>query len=144
MEDKKLPFEEQGLPYEPKRNNRFTIEFPENINIPKYVLKSATKPHFNGSWWSPIEIELYDPIGPSTSQVIHELIQYQSNDDLCDDEPFFQIHLNSLDPAGEVIEKWEIDVAYIDEVNFGELNYESATPTIIKMKLAIAKCVLLY
>jgi hypothetical protein len=144
MGDKKLPFEDQGLPYELKRNNRFTIEFPENINIPKHVLKSTNKPHFNGSCWCPIKIELFDPIGPSTSQVIHELLQIQSDMDLDGDGPFFQIHLNSLDPAGVVIEKWEIDVAYIDEVNFGELTYESSLPSVVTITLAIQKCVLLY
>ena len=130
--------------YEPKRENRFQVVFPKEIPIPLYIVKSITKPLFKGKRWGVMTIELYDPIGPSTSQTIHELITTPDDREDYFENPLFTFHIESLDPTGVVIEKWEVDVAYIISVDFGKLDNRNDTTNVVTIDLKPANCVLLF
>ena len=70
---------------EPKRNNRFVLEFPTELGIESFLVQTSGKPtieineteipymntftYVAGKYkWAPIDIEFIDVIGPSTTQ----------------------------------------------------------------------------
>lgn len=133
---------------EPKQNNRFKVTFPESTGIDGMFVKSIEKPSFhqeNHFPWNDMAIRFWDPIGPSISQQIHNFVRQKEKrrDDFFED-PLFQFTLETLDPTGVVIEKWEIEVAMIVSVNFGKYNCEDETSSVVTMRVRPAKCVLLY
>lgn len=116
--------------YEPKRKNRFIVTFPSYYNIQQWVIKEASRPsmyfevkkflgfqYSKKMKWKPITFILTDPIGPSTSQSLMELIRpggYLTTP--------FNITIKMLDPTGVVVENWNIINATIDSVDFGQLD----------------------
>lgn len=46
--------------YEPKKNNQFLVEFPEQFNITQDNIKTITKPFFKNGNWQNIKIEFVD------------------------------------------------------------------------------------
>jgi len=57
-----------------------------------------------------------DPIGPSTTQIIHDFVV---NDTIIDYD------LEMLDPTGVVVEKWEVRGCRILEAGFGSMDYKN-------------------
>lgn len=119
---KKLP-----TPYEPKRVNRWvltmltpTSDKLKNKLLPEWVISETCRPRFKKTWifgnLKPdiIYISMSDPIGPSTSQIIYDLMVHGYKLDY---------NLEMLDPVGLVVEKWEIRGCEILEVDFGTLDY---------------------
>jgi len=76
--------------------------------------------HFNGQryTWNDMVVELYDPIGPSTTRalmdMIHTDIVYNSSEFI----------LEALDRTGVVVERWII-TGIITQIDFGEFNVSS-------------------
>lgn len=117
------------VPYEPKRKNRWLVSIltersSNNSTIQEWVIKNSNRPKFiRTKWWNfwkrfevaPIRIEMYDPIGPSTAQVIHD---FMVNDSI------INYDLSLLDPTGVVVEKWEVRSCKILNADFGELNFK--------------------
>lgn len=109
--------------YEPKRNNRFIVTFPEEFGIKNFVVKSLNRPtcHILEDYsisWNNISFVFYDPISPSTTQVLMENVRTKK---------IFQtinVLLEILDPVGIVVEKWNIKGKF-KYFNFGELDYEN-------------------
>jgi hypothetical protein len=77
---------------EPKRKNRFTLEFPTELGIESYLVQTSAKPSLNinkteipymntstfvsgRSVWQEMEITFIDVIGPSTTQKVIEWIR---------------------------------------------------------------------
>ena len=129
--------------YEPKKENRFILKFPEEFEIPYWVVSATERPKFttNGYHLIPeqLKIILNDPIGPSTTSKIWEILV-----GLTDIEPGEQITpelkvelqtkfqkfnsgfdytLNMLDPVGQTVEKWVIKNAKLVKIDFGPLDY---------------------
>jgi hypothetical protein len=124
---------------ESKKDSSWVLKFPEEFNIPTYVIKSIPRPELNipisevngvkfcsgKASWENMEIIMYDPICPSTSQAIYNniIVPNKFTD--------FIIIVETLCPTGEVCESWEIDVETILGINFGtqalcssSLNYQ--------------------
>jgi hypothetical protein len=130
------------LPYEPKFNNRFIVNF-EKDTLPSWVFKNITRPSikliekkiFGFTYkieykWDDIEFEVYDPIGPSSAQTIHfQLLNLE--------KPFqnFNFELYLLDPTGVNIEKWDIIGCVIKSINYGKLEYKDNSISTIKVKI---------
>lgn len=128
--------------FEPKKNNRYLVEFPKKFEFQEYVFKSIMKPNFVNGKWGYIRIEFYDPIECSTSKSLYNLIRfYQSNKDL---SPLFDFSIKSLDPCGVVIEEWIISVKEIIEINFGQLDYSDDNMEEPFMIIKPLNCTLLY
>lgn len=129
--------------YEPKRNNRFIVEFPEIFGIEKNSITKVNKPKFTDNKWEDIRVDFVDLIGPSTSQSLYKIIDFiNKNDD--DNKKLFGFIIASLDPTGMVVETWRIDVEKVLTINFGELDYsdtETQKPYLIVRPL---NCVLEY
>lgn len=118
--------------YEPKRNNRWKVIFPfiDNVKINSWVFTRTQRPSFKiidkkilgfikigkEVKLNDISFEFIDPIGPSTSSALFNIIQKHFKED-------FSYKLEMLDPTGVVIEKWSINGCKIVEINFGELDY---------------------
>lgn len=128
---------------EPKRKNRWYIEFPVDLDIAEWAVQTAgrpkmevgeteidfmnTKTYIAGkAIWQPIDIEFIDVIGPSTGQKIMDWIRqciefstgrmgyavsYKKN-----------LVLKMLDPAGQTVEKWTLEGAFITNADFGDLD----------------------
>ena len=121
---------EMPIKYEPKRENRFLVRFG-NVSLEEWVIKKVNKPIYNfQKGWGDINIELYDPIGPSSSQKIYkELITLAEIGELEDE---YEMYMEMLDPTGVTIEKWKITGAF-EEIDFGNGDYSSNELATIKM-----------
>jgi hypothetical protein len=127
--------------FEPMRQNRFLVTFPEIFNISPYLVKMTSRPSatFNNGLvtWDDIQFTLYDPISPSTSQRIYELI---------DEQIFYNplvIKLQMLDPLGTVVSDWSI-WGTINSVDFGDLDYSSDELADVTLNMSVSNVVLNY
>jgi hypothetical protein len=121
---------------EPKRPNRFIVELI-GTDVQSWAIYEARRPVYTlEDGWQDIEIELLDPIGPSTSQAIYNGI---INKGLRNRE----IQIKLLDPTGIEVEKWEIKGDY-KVINFGELSYSSDELMKIKITFKVLSCKLCY
>jgi len=108
--------------YEPKRNNRFLVQFPEQFNVQQWSIKKINKPKFTDGKWENIKVEFIDPIAPSTSQSLFKIVDFLKIN-VNDSKILFNIKIKSLDPTGVGAEEWVIDVEKVLTINFGELDY---------------------
>lgn len=137
---KKMP-----LPYEPKRQNRWVVTFPSEFGIQSWVATSTQRPNItitDGQLsFDNISIVLRDPIGPSTTQALWNLIvgvtditpdagtnregiEKSIKNSLSKFKKGFEYMLELLDPTGVTVEKWLIE-GKILRMDFGPLNYET-------------------
>ena len=131
------------MQHEPKRNDRFLVEFPKQFNIQPWCIQKINKPKFTDGKWEDIRIDFIDPIGPSTSRCLFKIVNFiESNS--CDNRKLFEVRIKSLDPTGVGVEEWVVNVEKVLTINFGELDYgdcESQKPFLILKPL---NCVLNY
>ena len=120
--------------FEPMRQNRFLIIFPEIFNISPYLVRMASRPTatFNDGLvrWDDMQFTLHDPISPSMSQTIYELIGTEILY-----SPMV-IKLQMLGPVGDKIEQWTIKGAFINSANFGDLSFDSNEPATVELTLS--------
>jgi hypothetical protein len=105
--------------FEPKLNNRFIVNFPEELDIPSWCVSKITKPEYTYQW-SPMTIVFRDPIAPSISQRIYNILE--SNIKGLPNQ-LKEFNITSVDPTGVEVENWLITVDEILYVNFGVLDY---------------------
>lgn len=156
---------------EPKRNNRFVVEFPEEFGIESYVVQSITRPKLNINqveipymnttyntpgkyFWEDFEITFIDIIGPSTTRGIMNMIAYcqkqkayflkreLEGEESLKSKVLFTFQLKSLNPVGEEIEQWTIEVQELMYVDFGRNDYSDDNMQTIIIKLKPGKCIL--
>lgn len=125
--------------YESKRNNRFLVNLPKEIDIEPWVITGVSKPKLFNGQWGHIHMYFVDPIGPSTSQRLFILIN-----DIKEKNYKFNFTIESLDPTGVVVEEWFIDVEEVDEIDFGNLDMQDDNIQRIKMIIKPSNCVLKY
>jgi len=127
--------------FEPKRTHRYSVEFPE---LRPFVVQKIDKPKINGGKWGDMEMELLDPIGPSTSQIVFGLTNPKNYEIKFDKrslfekilrKPLFTFKVKGLDPTGHVVEEWTIAVKRIKSIDFG--TYDYAMDGISKIHLVI-------
>lgn len=130
--------------YEPKRKNRWIIA----INgIDSFTAKTSSRPQLTFEetpvdylnqkrWiagkgtWAPLTLTLYDPIVPSASQKVYEWVRlcWENLTGRMGYAQFYKknINLKLLDPVGAVVEDWELQGAWVQDVNGGDLDYASS------------------
>jgi len=153
------------ITYEPKINNRFIFRFPDDLGINEWFVEKAARPKITigtndikflntstyvaGSFkWEPISLTLRDPIGPSASQAIMEWVR------LCAESVTGRMGyaagykrdcwVEMLDPTGVVIEKWNLQGAFITNADFGSLEYGDGALATISIGLQFDRAILLY
>ena len=140
-------------PFEPKVKNRFIMYIE---GIPAYLIRAAARPtitfeeivldHINTKRyvkgkgaWEPLEITLYDPIVPSGAQAVMEWVRLHKESVTGRDgySDFYKkdVTFNLLGPVGDVVEEWVLKGAYIENANFGDLDYASSDPAEITLTL---------
>lgn len=138
----------RGIPfdYEPKRENRFYLEFPSELGIvsfqiqeckrPSMKINSTPIPWMNTTYyvagkynWEEMDITFIDLIGPSTSQVVMEWVRlhYESISGRGGYASGYQksLILKQLDPTGIEIDKWTLENCMITSVDMGKNSYDS-------------------
>jgi hypothetical protein len=115
---------EADIQWELKRMNRFIIQFPEEFNISEWSVQTANKPKFVNGKWENITIGFTDPIGPSTSQGLMNIVYFLKEKNT-ENKKIFDIVMEMFDPTGVVVEKWDIGVGKILVVDFGELDCQN-------------------
>jgi hypothetical protein len=151
----KRPIPEFAL-YEPKRMNRFLIVFPEYFNIPSWVVSETSRPSmklitkkifgfelFKSLQWDDLVIKLRDPIGPSTTQLLMELIHPDLKNKHKVKEKF-SLQIEMLDPTGVVVEKWQLDNCEFKSIDFGKLIYDNDNLVTCTLTIKVKDVILLY
>ena len=131
-------------PYEPKRKYRWLLQID---GVDAFVMKTAARPSFTldetvidyintkryvagKQTWNPLNITLHDPIAPSAAQEVMDWarICYEPLTGRAGYASYYKknITLKLLDPQGTVIELWDIQGAWLQDVNFGDLDYASS------------------
>ena len=135
----RMPLGQMPIHYEPKRQNRFILEFPTEMGIQVWMVRGVTKPSYSidlhGGHWNDVVVELYDPIGPSTSRIMYEWLMGNNNNG----NLFFT--LSSLDPTGVIVEKWQI-IGNIVSYDFGEYNMADDGVCYIQIVIHPTTCLL--
>jgi len=140
-------------PFEPKLKNRFIF----NVDgIPAYVVKTANRPqitfeevelhHMNvrryvkgkGAWQT-LQVTLYDPIVPSSSQAVMEWIRL-SHESVTGRDGYSDFYKKDVDfqlvgPVGDIVEEWKLKGAWIQDATFGDLDFSSSDPVDITLTL---------
>ena len=140
--------------FQPKTSNRFVLYVD---GIPSFICKKVNRPviannevilkHMNveryvkgrSAWEAMSGIELYDPVVPSAAQMIMEWVRLHhesvtGRDGFAD---FYKkdITINVMDPVGAKVEEWKLKGAWIQEANFGEMDFASSDPVDITLSL---------
>ena len=131
-------------PFEPKLKNRFIMQI-DGINA--YLIKSMNRPtlesdevvleHMNvtryvkgKSRWQPLDIMLYDPIVPSAAQQVIEWVRLHHESVTGRDgySDFYKkdVNFQVLGPVGDVVEEWTLKGAFIQDAQFGDLDFGSS------------------
>jgi hypothetical protein len=146
-------FYNSAFTWEPKYQNRFIMSISD---VPAFLIKTSAKPsaangtitldHINvqryvkgKTIWNTIAIEIYDAIVPSAAQKMMEWFRLHHESATGRDgySSMYKkdITLESLSPLGEVIEDWTLKGAYLQDVNFGSLDWSQEGAVMIQATL---------
>jgi hypothetical protein len=153
-----------GVPmqYEPKRPNRFFAEFPVDIGIEVWKIRKFKRPsltigkteipymnqktYVSGRYeWGEINIDLLDPIAPSTSTQVMEWVRLAA-ESLTGRMGYAagyakNIVLKELDPGGIPISTWHLEQCIITSVDFGENTHDDDGLSNISLTVQPWRCI---
>jgi hypothetical protein len=150
---------------EPKRKNRFVMEFPADLGFSEWMVQSAGRPKVDiteteipfmnvSTWvagrstWQTLNITFIDAIGPSTSQKVMEwvrqCIEHSTGAMGYASQYKKNIVLKALDPAGIAVEKWVLYGCFITNADFGDLDYASADLANVTITVRFDRAILEY
>ena len=140
-------------PFEPKIKHRYIMQID---GVPAYLIKTANRPqitfeevqldHMNvRRWvkgkgvWQQMQITLYDPVVPSAAQAVMEWIRLSHESvtgrdgysDFYKKDVTFQV----LGPVGDVVEEWKLKGTWIQDAQFGDMDFQSSDPVDITVTL---------
>ena len=131
---------------EPKRKNRFVLEFPTELGIESFLVQTSGKPSLEigsteipymntSTWvagrskWGTIEVKFIDVIGPSTTQKIMEWVRlhFESATGRMGYASGYKkdLQLIALDPTLVGVQQFTIFGAFISNIDFGKNEYTS-------------------
>ena len=131
------------LHYQPKIDNLFIVEFPEYFNMPPYFIQGVTKPKLEKGKWSNITVETLDPIYPSMTSSVVDLIHFcelNKPSFFSKKRNLFSFSIKALDPTGLEVEEWIIDVKQLVSVDFGDFSYADKEFQKIKLIFKPSDC----
>jgi len=131
--------------FEPKVQNRFIMSIE---GIPSFLIRKVDRPkitadakpidYINTQWyyrgksvWSPVSMELYDPIVPSGAQAVMEWIRLAHESVTGRDgyRDFYakDVTMNCLGPVGDKVEEWTLKGAFLSaETAFGSMDWSNS------------------
>lgn len=118
-----------------KEHEEITIDY---INEKRYLAGKGA--------WGVIRVELYDPISPSQTQKVMELMRL-IHDDSTGRMGYSVLYkqnftLKLLGPDGTVVEKWTAKGGWIKNVDFSDLDYASSDAVTVSFDLRADKWIL--
>ena len=125
-----------GVPaYLINKTSRPQINFEEvklnHMNVERYVKGKGA--------WQPITISLYDPVVPSAAQAVMEWVRLSHESVTGRDgySDFYKkdVSINVLGPVGDIVEEWTLKGTWIQQANFGDLDFASDDPATIELQL---------
>ena len=153
------------IQFEPKRNNRFYLQFPSEIGIevwqvsdvkrPSMEIKPIEIPYMNETnyvagrfKWNTIDITLLDPIAPSTSTQVMEWVRLHA-ESLTGRMGYAigykkDLVLRAVDPAGVEVEQWLLEKCMITNVAFGDNKQDDDTLQKVTITVQPYRCILNY
>ena len=148
--------------FEPKLAQRFVMEVD---GIPSFMIKAAQRPKYSSesivldhinvkrkikgkSNWDDVTVTLYDPIVPSGAQSVMEWVR-TSHESITGRDGYADFYKKNIDiyalgPVGDKIENWKLVGAFIQSVDFGDMDWSSNDPVNITLTLSVDYCVLEY
>lgn len=148
---------------EPKKKNRFALEFPSDLGIDHFIVQTSGKPKLDineneipymntSTWvagrsvWQQIDIQFIDVIGPSTTQKLMEWIRLHF-------EPSTgrmgyavgykkNLVLKALDPTGIEVEKWTLIGSQITNIDFNDYDYSDDDLARVNITVRMDRCIL--
>ena len=124
--------------------------------VPAYLIKTANRPqitfeevqldHMNiRRWvkgkgvWQTLQVTLYDPVVPSAAQACMEWIRLSHESvtgrdgysDFYKKDVTFQV----LGPVGDIVEEWTLKGTWIQDGQFGDMDFASSDPVEITLTL---------
>jgi len=148
--------------FEPKLQNRFLMKID---GIPAYLIKKISRPtiemseivldHINTKRkikgkanWTPITVNLYDPVTPSGAQAVMEWVRLHHESVTGRDgySDFYKkdIDIETLGPVGDVVENWILKGAFVTNASFGDMDWTSDTPANISITINMDYAILNY
>mgnify|MGYP001384483169 FL=1 len=140
-------------PFEPKIKQRFLMQID---GIPAYLIKTTNRPqitfeevqldHLNvRRWvkgkgvWQTLQCTLYDPVVPSAAQAVMEWVRLSHESvtgrdgysDFYKKDVTFQV----LGPVGDIVEEWKLKGTWIQDAQFGDLDFAASDPVDITLTL---------
>jgi len=116
---------EQIKSIEPNRQNLWTLNFPDEFDLPEYCINKVSKlKHYGNGQWKPLTITLLDIIGVGATKKLMENFVHIP----------LKVQLKKLDPTGACHETINIFSSSYD-INFGNFNYASDKLSKIKIIL---------
>lgn len=116
--------------FEPKLNNRFIVYMD---GIPPYLIFKAYRPFVTTQEakyvYSDLVLEVYDPIVPSTSQILTDF-QRQGK------TTFDKIEMHILGPIGDIVEQWSFHNCTLKTIQYSELDWSNSHPITITLRFS--------
>jgi hypothetical protein len=148
---------------EPKRKNRFVLEFPTELGIESYLVQTSGKPSIeinsteipfmntstfvSGRYkWGTMDVSFIDVIGPSTTQKIMEWVRLHAES--ATGRMGYAIGykknlvLKALDPTGVEVEKWTLIGCIITSAAFDDYDYSADDLSTVKITIQPDRCLL--
>lgn len=148
---------------EPKRKNRFVLEFPTELGIESYLVQTSGKPSLEigateipymntSTWvsgrykWGTLDVEFIDVIGPSTTQKVMEWVRLHAES--ATGRMGYAIGykknlvLKALDPTGVEVEKWTLIGCLITNASFDDYDYSADDVAKVKITIQPDRCLL--
>ena len=148
--------------FEPKQQNRFLMDIE---GVPAYLIKKVARPsvtfgevildHINvkrklkgKANWDNVTLDLYDPVTPSGAQAVMEWVRlsHESVPGRDGYSDFYKkdIRIHTLGPVGDVVEEWILKGAFVQNANFGDMDWTSDTPANISITVVMDYAILNY
>ena len=140
-------------PFEPKTKQRFLMQID---GIPAYLIKTTNRPqitfeevqldHMNvrrfvkgKGVWQTLQCTLYDPVVPSAAQAVMEWVRLSHESvtgrdgysDFYKKDVTFQV----LGPVGDIVEEWKLKGTWIQDAQFGDMDFGSSDPVDVTLTL---------
>lgn len=113
-----------------KKNNRWVLDLPEELNISRYIVKNVNRPSFPFNVNKLVYITLYDTISPSISKLLIEFLDKQKP---------FDFSVKIVDPIGKIVETWEFRDCFINSVVWSGLDYSDDEPSTLSLEINFNK-----
>ena len=147
---------------EPKVQKMFIMYID---GIPAFLVKKISRPnvqfgdvtlnHINvkrklkgKADWQNVSATLYDPVTPSGAQAVMEWVRLSHESVTGRDgySDFYKkdIRFNALGPVGDIVEEWIMKGAYVQQANFGEMDWSVDTPVEISLTIRMDYAILNY